>query len=231
MNQQNQLQRQTEYRFTGRIIAGLCFIAVFILIAWLVVHGKTQVIDNRVRFFAYSTRTPVSEHILVPITYLANKYFIVAAVAVLLAVPRTRKEFGVPVGISSALALVPYKLLKTSIARPRPNPAMWLVAEHGYSFPSGHSMNGMIFYAMLIFLIQRSNLSRYKKNVLSVVFGLLIPLIGFSRLFCGVHYVSDVLGGLSIGLAWVLLFPCLIDLWRQKTSGKNKSRISYKKHA
>lgn len=228
MSQQHQ---QNGYRFRGRIFGGLCFIALFIVIAWLVIHGQTQAIDHRVQYFAYSTRNAVSERILVPITYMAHKYFIIAVIAVLLAIPRTRTEFGVPLALSSSLGLIPYKLLKITIARPRPNPGRWLVMEHGYSFPSGHSMNGLIFYAMAIFLIQRSSLSTYKKNVLSVVLGLLIPLIGWTRLFCGVHYVSDVLGGWSLGLAWVLLVSCLIDLWRQKSDSKKKNKFSYKKHA
>ena len=217
---------QTAYRYRGRIIGGICFIALFCLIAWLVIHGYTHRIDHRVQYFAYSTRNGVTDRILVPITYMAHKYFIIAVIAVLLAIPRTRTEYGLPLALSSSLGLLPYKILKTTIARPRPNPARWLVIEHGYSFPSGHSMNGLIFYGMLIFLIRRSSLSRYQKNVLTVVFGLLIPLIGWTRLFCGVHYVSDVFGGWTLGLAWVLLVSCLIDLCRQKTASKKKKQIS-----
>lgn len=217
---------QKIYRYRGRIIGGICFIALFCVIAWLVIHGYTHGIDHKVQYFAYSARNGFSERVLVPITYMAHKYFIIAVIAVLLAIPRTRTEYGLPLAFSSSLGLIPYKILKTTIARPRPNPARWLVIEHGYSFPSGHSMNGLIFYGMLIFLIRRSSLSRYKKNVLTVVFGLLIPLIGWTRLFCGVHYVSDVLGGWSLGLAWVLLVSCLIDFSRQKMTSKKKKQIS-----
>ncbi len=217
------LNRQKEtIHYRGRIIGGICCIALFCIIAWLVESGYTKGIDHAVQYFAYGTRNGVTDHLMVPITYMASRYFIIAVIAILLVLPATRTSFGVPLTISSALAMIPYKILKNTFARPRPNPSMWLVQEHGFSFPSGHSMNGLIFYAMAIFLIRRSDLSPYTKNVLTAVFALLIPLIGWTRLFCGVHYVSDVFGGWSAGLAWVLLVSCVFDRWGQRQIVKEK---------
>ena len=92
--------------------------------------------------------------------------------------------------------------LKWIFARARPSGR---VVEAGfYSFPSGHSFSAMVLYGFLIFLIWRYAKREAVRLTATVGFVLLITLVGLSRVVLSVHWVSDVLGGFTIGLAWLV---------------------------
>lgn len=94
--------------------------------------------------------------------------------------------------------------LKYLFARPRPTDQR-LIAMTGYAFPSGHAMGSVIFHGMLLYLIIYYFNHKKYRNVLLVLGGLLIFLIGISRIYLSVHYPSDVVAGFFIGGSWLLL--------------------------
>lgn len=109
--------------------------------------------------------------------------------------------------------------IKTIFARPRPN-ILRLENVGGYSFPSGHAMISICFYGYIIYLI----LSLFKtkfKYILSSIFSLLILLIGYCRVYLGVHYFTDVLGGYILGLALSFISFSIVEYF----SKKNKDLI------
>jgi membrane-associated phospholipid phosphatase len=93
--------------------------------------------------------------------------------------------------------------LKHWFGRVRPENS--LIVEQGFSYPSGHSMGSLIYYGFLGYLVIRSQRGRSLKLLLGIGFITLILLIGFSRIYLGVHYPSDVLAGFSAGTVWLLL--------------------------
>lgn len=93
--------------------------------------------------------------------------------------------------------------LKHWFGRVRPEES--LIVEQGFSYPSGHSMGSLIYYGFLGYLVIRSQRGRSLKLLLGIGFITLILLIGFSRIYLGVHYPSDVLAGFSAGTVWLLL--------------------------
>lgn len=95
-------------------------------------------------------------------------------------------------------------ILKHLFLRARPD-LLQLVNVSGYSFPSGHSMNSMIFYGFLIYIIFK-NMKHWGKYAIAGALGLLVLTIGISRIYLGVHFASDVLAGFIIGLGWLILF-------------------------
>jgi undecaprenyl-diphosphatase len=98
--------------------------------------------------------------------------------------------------------------LKQLFLRARPqwdNPILTLTT---YSFPSGHTMLATVFYGTLCaFLLSRSRQLRARLFAVSIPL-IMVPLVGFSRIYLGVHFLSDVLGAIAEGLAWLAF--CLI---------------------
>lgn len=93
------------------------------------------------------------------------------------------------------------QLVKIFFRRPRPTHVEHLIVQGGYSFPSGHAMGSIITYGALLFLIIRASKSWKPVLAASVTLIPLIGLIGISRVYLGVHYPSDIIGGYSLGLA------------------------------
>ncbi|RXT13704.1 phosphatase PAP2 family protein [Ammoniphilus sp. CFH 90114] len=94
------------------------------------------------------------------------------------------------------------KWLKLFFERERPNILLEYEAS-GYSFPSGHAMGSLIFYGFIYYLVQKSEVHRRVKFLLSSLLVMLILLIGFSRLYLGVHYLTDVIAGYTAGMVWL----------------------------
>lgn len=96
-------------------------------------------------------------------------------------------------------------LLKAVFERPRPSFSDPLATATGFSFPSGHAMISLTVYGALAFVIAaRVGSRRAQLLVLSSAVGLVLA-IGFSRVYLGVHYASDVLAAYSAGLAWLMI--------------------------
>jgi undecaprenyl-diphosphatase len=105
------------------------------------------------------------------------------------------------------LALSSNLILKQIINRARPD-AEHLVTVETLSYPSGHAMMAMAFYGILIYLFWQFPWHKLWKKIITVVLVLLILSIGISRIYLGVHYPSDILGGFTAGFMWVLF--CII---------------------
>ena len=95
--------------------------------------------------------------------------------------------------------------IKHIVRRPRPN-VLRLVEESGYSFPSGHSMISVAFYGLVIYLVYKNVNNKYLKWTLITLLSLLILTIGFSRIYVGVHYFTDVVGGFFLALAYLIVY-------------------------
>ncbi|ACY14375.1 phosphatase PAP2 family protein [Haliangium ochraceum] len=92
--------------------------------------------------------------------------------------------------------------LKFLFARQRPGE--WLTSAVGYSFPSGHSFTSMVLYGFLLYLVFQRSSRRLWRVLAAIALPALILSIGVSRVLLSVHWVSDVLGGYGIGLAWLV---------------------------
>jgi membrane-associated phospholipid phosphatase len=97
------------------------------------------------------------------------------------------------------------ELLKWVIARPRPDPARWLVEESGGSFPSGHAATAMAVCLLLIAFDRRYLTSGPGRYVRAAILVLAPIAIGASRIYLGVHHLTDVLAGWFLGAAWFSL--------------------------
>jgi membrane-associated phospholipid phosphatase len=102
--------------------------------------------------------------------------------------------------------------LKEGFQRERPFFSDPLATERTFSFPSGHASVSLAVYGTLGYIAARHLQSRRAQLLALVSAAVLVLLIGFSRLYLGVHYLSDVVAGYSIALAWVALCVVLLQL-------------------
>lgn len=104
---------------------------------------------------------------------------------------------------------------KLSTARLRPDVADMLTAAPGYSFPSGHSAQAAATYTAIAYLATL-RLPRGPARVgVWTAAVLIMTLVGFSRLYLGVHWLTDVLGGIALGVAWVALVITTTVIWQE----------------
>jgi membrane-associated phospholipid phosphatase len=102
--------------------------------------------------------------------------------------------------------------LKLGFQRDRPFFSDPLATEQTYSFPSGHASVSLAVYGTLGFIAARHLANRRAQFIVLAAAAVLVLLIGFSRLYLGVHFLSDVIAGYSIGIAWVALCVVLLHL-------------------
>jgi undecaprenyl-diphosphatase len=103
--------------------------------------------------------------------------------------------------------------VKILVNRPRPVVDHPIATALGKSFPSGHAMSSTVTYGALALVFLPALPKRWRPIALSAVV-LLVLAIGTSRLFLGVHFVSDVIGGFILGLAWLAASTAAFSIWR-----------------
>lgn len=130
---------------------------------------------------------------------LGSTWFYVILV-LLLVIFKNKKDIWV--GIHLLIIQGINRFIKAFVKRARPPQIYHLVKETNYSFPSGHSMSAMAGYGLLIIEVQKSSL-KYK-TIIKVFLAIMIFLIGLSRIYLGVHYFSDVIGGFLLSLSYLL---------------------------
>lgn len=203
------LERKNEKNFIRWCIIGGALIC-FGFIAYQVASG-TIAFDESLRHWVYDHRSPLLSAIFIPVTYMGNWQTITVLALILLVIPATRRKIGFPFTVISLSSTVVYKLVKSIFQRPRPEMEVRLIPQGGYSFPSGHSMNCIVCCGILIYLIRRYCPNKKAANILTALLGILIIGIGTSRVYVGVHFPTDVLGGWSLGLAFLLVSIIMLE--------------------
>ena len=132
------------------------------------------------------------------------------ALTIVLLVLIKNKKIGISIFSNLVIVTILNQLLKAILQRPRPTEYR-IVEETGYSFPSGHSMVSMAFYGYLIYLIYKYVKNKYIKWISIVLLSILVCSIGISRIYLGVHYTSDVLGGFLISMSYLVIYISAVN--------------------
>lgn len=210
------------------IIAFLCLIIVLMMLEDIFENEQMSLDMFVYRLVILNLRSEPLTVIMKVITNLSSAYVLIAITVGMLLFLKNKK-IGLCVASNLMITTVLNQVLKYIIQRPRPD-GYRLVIESGYSFPSGHSMVSMAFYGLLIYLIWKMIKNKKIKYIACGMLGILIPLIGFSRIYLGVHYASDVIGGFAIAIAYLIVFAnitkSILQLEKEKkTNMKNKRKI------
>jgi undecaprenyl-diphosphatase len=140
-------------------------------------------------------------------------FYVIVPVAALLVWRRGRARLAVFLVVTTLSGGLLDTLVKIAVNRPRPSLVDPVATAHGKSFPSGHAMSSTIGYGALLLVFLPVIAPRVRPFVLAG-FALLVAAIGFSRLALGVHYVTDVVGGYVLGLAWLAASTAAFSTWR-----------------
>ncbi len=184
----------------------LTLIIIFIVLAILVLNGKTIGFDKIISNFIINKIPESMNTILKVITTVGGtKVFPFVAIGLsILAILLKKKNYGIIIFLNSLLAACAYISIKNIIQRPRPTPFRF-IEETGYSFPSGHATSNMALYGMLIYLIWKKLKNKKLKIVLTIILSLWILTVGVSRIYFNVHYASDIIAGFVLGIICIMI--------------------------
>lgn len=185
---------------------------VFSTLAEEVASGEAVSVDGTVVVWLHTHATGFTTGLLSTVTRLGGAQVLLAVTLVAALVLLLRRQVAHAALMGAALAGGEGLnwALKAAFERPRPSFSDPLATAAGFSFPSGHAMVSVTVYGALAFVAAASVGSR-RAQVLVVVPALALVLaIGFSRVYLGVHYASDVLAAYIAGLAWLTL--CALTL-------------------
>lgn len=210
-------------------------LGIFILTgaAWLfgailedVVTGDPlTVLDLRIAVWLHAHATPSLTRIMVFISYLGTSA-VTGAIAVVVGFALWRRRY--PYRLLALALAVPggmllNVLIKYAVHRPRPIFDHPLEALATYSFPSGHALASTVLYGLLAAFAVWTSKDRRWRMLAVVIAAVLIALVCFSRIYLGVHYLSDVLGGIAEGVAWLALCVTAVEMFRRHRASRNFS--------
>ena len=190
------------------LVFGLEFVLAicFILILILVLNGNISWFDNKVYSIVSKFICNPITTIMKNITNFGNGYTLITLTVLLILFCKNKPYFGINLVVIFCLNII----IKKIIARPRPI-GHNLITEGGYSFPSGHSMISMAVYGFIIYYIYKNVSNKKIKWLLIISLSFLLIVIGFSRIYLGVHFASDVLAGYLLSLIWLITFITIIE--------------------
>jgi undecaprenyl-diphosphatase len=190
------------------IIGFLLAVGVVLLFAWLAeeVHeGDTLRFDEHVRNLVHAHASPALTSAMRFISTVGSPGFmtLLSTVSFLILWRETWRRAAIVLVITFAGGGLLDELLKVSFRRARPAAYFDYLLPHSFSFPSGHAMFAFCFFGTLASLVTARLKSRGVKIIVWGAAGVLIALIGFSRIYLGVHYPTDVIGGYTAAFIWV----------------------------
>lgn len=192
------------------VLCGILSI-LFLIILLSVVFGRDLFIDKTIINILSYLRNDFFTAINKIVTLLGDKKFILVLVVVLAGYLFYKKyrRTALVVCLNLFNIVILNKGIKYLVRRERP--AFKLVEEDGYSFPSGHAMLTIGVYGLLIYLIHRSKLDSKIKKLLTILLTVIIIFVGYTRMYLGVHYPSDVIAGYLITGIYLIFFITLLE--------------------
>jgi undecaprenyl-diphosphatase len=202
-----------EDRILFGVLGGALGLWVFLGVASLMATGRTQGFDERILTLLRRPDQPAvpigpawCAHAAIDLTALGSVIVLLLFIGVVIGYLALERRLAMLAFVAAATVggMVLSGVLKALFGRPRPTVVPALVEAHSASFPSGHSMMSTVVYLTLGALLARTTTRRrLRAYFIGVALGLSF-LIGLSRVYLGVHYPTDVIGGWAAGALWAL---------------------------
>jgi membrane-associated phospholipid phosphatase len=185
-----------------------------------ILEGETRT-DERLAVWLHGRATEPLTDVFRAITRLGNfiTLFAVTLVAVVIFWRRRERIDAAFVALAALGAQVLSTGMKLGFRRDRPFFPDPLATESTFSFPSGHALVSLAVYGSIALVLARRLTSRIQRALLLGATALLVIAIGFSRLYLGVHFLSDVLAGYAAGAAWLAFLYVVLEVRARYASG------------
>ena len=211
-------------RARRRLAATLVLASLFGGIAVAVWTGRGE-LDLEVATWMAAHRTPGGTALVLGLAQLGSLVVVVPATVVVAGylIARRRAWDAAWLAVATYGAAILYTLTKIALARPRPDADLRALVERGYSFPSGHATQASAFWLSAAVLVGLDRAPRTQRILLALA-GPLVALPAASRVYLGVHWTLDVVGGLCLGTASCLATLELRAAWsRRRSRGLDES--------
>lgn len=178
---------------------------LFIVLCILVKLDLLSNIDESVYKFITSNMNDTTTNIYKVITFFGSTIFMVGLCVLLLVLFIILKKniYGYIISGTLIFSTIMNNVIKVIIRRERP--IYMIVRETTFSFPSGHTMASLSMYGILIYLINKSNMNKKLKIILSIILGMIPLMVATSRIYLGAHYFSDILGAIMLATIVLLI--------------------------
>jgi undecaprenyl-diphosphatase len=214
------------------LVLGVAALGSFAVLAGSIAasNGLTEMDETlKQQLHLYAWQDPQATAVVKAVTTLGNTHaltllsLIVATVLVVLMLVH-RCHYTLPaIWLTAALgANMLIDFLKGLFERPRPAFADPVVPAGGFSFPSGHALGSLVIYGMLAYVLVLAVPARWARALIITFTALLVLAVGGSRIYLGVHWFSDVVGGFAAGTVWLALCITMAELVRRREAAVPK---------
>lgn len=187
---------------------------LFTLITYTIFNNNIKYLDNITHSYILSIRNNTLTNILIIITNIASSVSLIV-LSILLAIILKDKKISLYISLNLIFAFTSSQIAKLIFTRDRPL-GINLIDASGFSYPSGHSMVSMAYFGFIAYLLYKYNKNNKIKIISITTLFITILLIGFSRIYLGVHYLSDVIGGFLLAIVYLMIFINIIKLEKKE---------------
>ncbi len=196
-----------------KLFSLLFFILFVFVLLDVCFDGKLVWLDEVIYQASLNWHTPWLDRIMCAISWcgISSNLFVLVLFGAFVLLYKTAWSKLLFVILSFSGSVILFWKIKELVARERPVAYSSEFVQQGYSFPSGHAAMSITFSLVLFFLLSPIMPKRYTSALL--VFSVIFPLlVSFSRIYLSAHYLSDVLGGMLLGLFWVMTLSWLLKI-------------------
>lgn len=223
-------KRRFEFLSLSLLLGLAAAVGALIFFGWLtdeVLEGETRQFDEVTRDAIHQLASPLLTTIMRGLSFVGSTLaltigtIIVVVRFALLKWRREAKLFAITMVGAGLLNVT----LKHAFKRPRPVPFFNLTAPETYSFPSGHSLTSACFFGALAAILTARVKSRRVRVIVWVMCTLMFVLIGFSRIYLGVHHTTDVIAGFAAALIWILVVRFVEMEWARRKRRRDRQDL------
>jgi membrane-associated phospholipid phosphatase len=201
------------------LAAATLSLAGFLALALGAAGHRLSDLDHHTRAFVQLTRLPLLDPAMTGVSGLGENYGLIPMIALGVAVlwrPSRRWAMALPLAMAGTGVL--QLVAKWAIDRPRPSLAAW-------GFPSGHVLSLVVFFGLLAYVLATSSVTRSRRWFGYAGCAAIVLAVAFSRLYLDAHWVSDVAGGFTLGMAYLLATIYLVERGARRRGAGSEAQV------